>query len=207
MQMPNQSNASERVAERIRELIADGSFRSGDRLPAERQLASSLGVSRPALREGVKLLAAGGLLEIRRGSGIFVAEVDFDEVMEMRLALEPLASGLAAERRSPAEARRLGELSGELEAALPDPQAFARVDAEVHSLVAAASRNRLLAGALRDLDQLTAVSRLRTSPELAVRAATLRQVTALIEAVVAGDPSGATAAMKRHLNSIRSAHS
>lgn len=203
--MANQSNASGLVAERIRALIADGSLRSGDRLPAERQLAASLGVSRPALREGIKPLAAGGLLEIRRGSGVFVAEVDLDEVMEMRLALEPLAAGMAAERRSAAEARRLGELGAELQASLPDPDAFARVDAEVHSLVAASSGNRLLAAALRDLDQLTAVSRLRTAPRPAVRAATLRQVKVLIEAVIAGDRNLAATTMKRHLNAIRSA--
>ncbi len=205
--MSNQSSASERVAGEIRKLIADGSFRSGDRLPAERQLATSLGVSRPALREGARLLAAGGLLEIRRGSGIYVADVDFDEVIEMRLALEPLAAGLAAGRRSAAEARRLGELARKLEATVQEPQDFARTDAEVHSLVAAASGNRLLAGALRDLDQLTAVSRLQTSSLPAVRAETLRQVTDLAEAVIAGERPRATTAMARHLEAIRSARS
>ena len=55
-------------------LLLEGSFRPGDRLPPERQLAEQLGVSRPSLREAIQKLAARGLVMSRQGGGTFVTE-------------------------------------------------------------------------------------------------------------------------------------
>ena len=71
------------VPRRIRELIADNNMGVGDRLPPERELAITLGVSRPALREGLRRLIDLGALEPRQGSGTYVAGVDQVELLEV----------------------------------------------------------------------------------------------------------------------------
>jgi GntR family transcriptional repressor for pyruvate dehydrogenase complex len=73
-----QGRTSERVALRIREMLTDGRLKPGDKLPSERSLVATLGIGRPALREGLRMLEAGGLVEQRKGraGGTFVGEGD-----------------------------------------------------------------------------------------------------------------------------------
>src|SRR5204863_5684597 len=60
------------IADQLAQLIAKGEFQSGSRLPAERELAVSLGVSRTSVREAIISLEMSGLVEVRVGTGIFV---------------------------------------------------------------------------------------------------------------------------------------
>ena len=60
---------SDQIAERLEGMIADGTLRPGERLPAERQLSERLGISRPSLREAIQQLASKGLLSTRQGGG------------------------------------------------------------------------------------------------------------------------------------------
>jgi DNA-binding FadR family transcriptional regulator len=62
------------IAEQLRSLIADGEFCAGSRLPAERDLAKQLGVSRPSVREALIALEVEGWVEVRSGSGVYVQE-------------------------------------------------------------------------------------------------------------------------------------
>src|SRR3982751_343053 len=68
----------EEVAAQVRGMLFDGSLRPGDRLPPERELAVTLGVGRPALREALRALEVGGLLELRKGKtgGAFISSGD-----------------------------------------------------------------------------------------------------------------------------------
>jgi GntR family transcriptional regulator, transcriptional repressor for pyruvate dehydrogenase complex len=77
------------VTERIQLLLSQRQLVPGDRLPPERQLAAELGVSRASLREGLGRLLDLGILEARRGSGTYLAEVDLLDLLEVRLRLEP----------------------------------------------------------------------------------------------------------------------
>ena len=115
---PIDSNSSEIISFRLREMIRSGELNSGDRLPSERDLAKSLGVSRPTLRAGIRSLATIGVLQPRQGAGTFVAEANespsldgsqlslmaslhgytSDEMFESRLSLEMSIAGFAAER-------------------------------------------------------------------------------------------------------------
>src|SRR5215207_4206711 len=76
--MPLQAVESSRlyrqIAEQLRGLIVDGEFVAGTRLPAERDLAKQLGVSRPSVREALIALEVEGWVEVRTGSGIYVQE-------------------------------------------------------------------------------------------------------------------------------------
>jgi len=106
--------AHELVLAQLRRSIHLGHFGAGDKLPPERELAKLLGVSRTTVREAVRVLEGEGLVEIRRGSsgGISVKPQsmgrtelrrrmrEFEEIIEFRLAVEPMAARLAAERRT-----------------------------------------------------------------------------------------------------------
>ena len=64
----------QQVASRIEDLIAGGKIGAGKRLPAEKELARQLGVSRPTIREAMIALEIAGLVEVRTGSGIYVSK-------------------------------------------------------------------------------------------------------------------------------------
>lgn len=198
-------SASTRAEVAIRDLVIDGSYRPGDRLPAERELSRAMELSRPALREGIRALVESGLLETRRSAGVYVANIDLADLFAVRRALEPLAAGLAAEHRTAEEAAQLFGLAGELRGNLAEPAEFAAVDARVHALVAKASRNPLLAVTLARLSDLAAVSRGRTALSLAARDATRRDIGRLALAVGDGDGRAAADAMTRHLDAMEAA--
>ena len=71
----------ERVRQAIKSHIADASLKPGDPLPPETHMARELGVSRSAVREAVKSLEAAGLVEVRRGNGLFVGKFSFDTLL------------------------------------------------------------------------------------------------------------------------------
>jgi GntR family transcriptional repressor for pyruvate dehydrogenase complex len=103
------------IADQIKELIAKGTFQVGDRLPAERELAVLLGVSRPSLREGLIALDVQGNVEIRGGSGVYVCPQPEPrapkatpelgesprELMQARSAIESAVMILACARGTP----------------------------------------------------------------------------------------------------------
>ena len=117
------------IAEQLRSLVAAGEFEVGQRLPAERELATQLGVSRPSVREALIALEVEGVIEVRTGSGIYVRSPSCEafnmraglppqssdagdatpmewgplEVMHARGLIEPETAALAAERASKAD--------------------------------------------------------------------------------------------------------
>jgi GntR family transcriptional repressor for pyruvate dehydrogenase complex len=187
----------------LRNLIARGRYLPGDRLPPERELVEGLGLSRPTLREAIRRLTDAGILEPRRGSGTYVAQVDADSVFAVRLQLEPYAAGLAALHRQPGDARRLVTLAEELRRTLDEPETFAAVDLEVHRIVSGATGNPILAGILERLTEMTQLTRAVTSPEREARLATLDDLRALVRAIRARDAGGAETAMRQHLEILR----
>jgi DNA-binding FadR family transcriptional regulator len=116
---------SDQIAEQLEGMIADGTLRPGERLPAERQLSERLGISRPSLREAIQQLASKGLLSTRQGGGTYVVETlsnsfsdpllallkdqpnaEFD-TLEVRKELEGVAAFNAASRATPADRERI----------------------------------------------------------------------------------------------------
>lgn len=154
---------AEQVVEQIRSLIAKGDLRPGDRLPAERELAKQLGISRPSIRAGLRMLVARGVLKAKHGSGTYVADgppsldseqlslladlhgFTFDQMFEARQVLEVQVAGLAAERATAEHLATLSEEVVEMYAALDDPQKYLIHDIKFHRAIAAASENPILA--------------------------------------------------------------
>jgi GntR family transcriptional regulator, transcriptional repressor for pyruvate dehydrogenase complex len=186
----------------LRELIVGGRLRPGDRLSAERELATALGVSRSATREALCELAAEGLVESRHGSGNYVAEVDAVELAEVRLVLEPLAAQLAAERHTAADAERFTRLRAELRRSVADPVAFASADLELHRMVVSASGNSVLDRVQGQLSALLALSRGVTVVDEDRLRRSLAELEPLVAAILARDGRAASTAMRRHLRSV-----
>ena len=97
---------SDQIAEQLEGMIADGTLKPGERLPAERQLSERLGISRPSLREAIQKLASKGLLNTRQGGGTFVAEglsSSFSDPLLMLLKDQPDAEFATLEVRKELE--------------------------------------------------------------------------------------------------------
>jgi GntR family transcriptional repressor for pyruvate dehydrogenase complex len=199
------SSVSEEASRAMRDLLLRGRFQPGDRLPPERDLADGLRLSRPTVREAIRRLTEAGMVESRRGSGTFVADVDFDAVFAVRLQLEPFAASLAAVHRSPAHLSLLTAGIQTLEAVLDSPEEFAAADLDLHRTIAAACANPVLEDLLERLSSLTQLSRGVTSTSERVRAVTLRQWRTLVRAVRNGNASAASSAMEIHLTTVREA--
>jgi GntR family transcriptional regulator, transcriptional repressor for pyruvate dehydrogenase complex len=197
------NSAADQAAGALRDLILRGRYQPEDRLPPERELAEGLGVSRPTMREAIRRLMEAGLLQPRRGSGTYVANVDLEAVFGVRLQLEPYAARLAAGQRTSEQARRLSELLKRLAAELDEPDVYAATDFEIHGLISEAAGNSVLVDVLSRLAELSRLSRAITVPERQARVAGLHDLRALARAVRARDADAAAQAMQDHLESVR----
>jgi GntR family transcriptional regulator, transcriptional repressor for pyruvate dehydrogenase complex len=152
----------EMVIDRVEEQIVSGSLEVGDRLPAERDLAKMLGVSRAAVREAFRALEAQGVLRMNVGTGpdsgttvaalprllrLHVALANFPvaDVVRARIMLERESARHAAARARPDDLARLGELLDEMDSPDCDRARFNDLDTEFHVGIAEAGGNRLVA--------------------------------------------------------------
>ncbi|KPI16650.1 GntR domain protein [Actinobacteria bacterium OK006] len=208
-------NGFEEALEQILQVVRLGLVPGGGRLPAERELAERLGISRVTLREVLKVLQDQGLVESRRGryGGTFVvpraetpgedelrrrfAEVDIEDVLRFREVLEVGAAGLCATHGlSPEQAERLREaLARTHEAPLAD---YRRLDTLLHLTLAELSGSPSLTAQYAAVR--ASVNDLLDCIPLLVRNLehSQRQHTALVEAVLGGDADGAREMMREH---------
>jgi GntR family transcriptional regulator, transcriptional repressor for pyruvate dehydrogenase complex len=212
----------ERIANQVRDLITSRNLGPGDRLPTERELAEMLGVSRVPIREAVRTLSAQGVVEVRRGRGMFVASRGmeatieeltsallkqrdiFNDLFAVRRLLEPAAAQWAAANRvDPEDADKLEGIVKGMEAIgrakRPDLDAMAELDAQFHVEIAACANNTVmlrLMQALQDLHREQLETSLRYRGRLPE---TIMDHRRIVDAVVAQDPVGASLAMTDHL--------
>ena len=213
------ASAVDAVHDRLLTAIAVGAYSTGQALPAERDLATMLDVSRATLRGAIERLVEQGLLESRRGrgGGTFVTgrswrEVEPEtvrrtlheqlpalaELFDQRRLVEAMIAGVAAERRTPEQAARLLELATEFEGAGDDMETARRLDDALHGLVVACAGNTRLA---RLSHELTAEATLGFAsepytPEFYAMA--VGEHRALAEAVARGDVEAARTTAREH---------
>jgi len=186
-------------------------------------LSEELGVSRPTVREAMQALATMKILDVRRGSGVYVAPLDLadllhplrfaielneptlDSLFEVRLVLEPLAAGLAAERATNEEIDRLKVCVERSARSRITLRRFAELDAELHRLIVEAARNGLLSNLIASLNLLSKQSRDRTVRQPGVPSATRRDHSAIVNAIADRNRDKAEAAMRHHIEQVRSA--
>lgn len=206
--------------EKLRKLIEREGYKSGDRLPPERELARMLGMGRPAIREAIKALCILDITESRRGAGTFVKSAstlslnwpqrletirpDFDmlQLLEVRKMIEPQAAYLCATR---ATLEQVSEMERHLLSQAADPenrQAAARSDYLFHDVIIRSAGNEILDDLTRFLSPLLVRSRQITAgavPELTRMA---REHRAIFEAIRRGQPDLASRAMTEHLQGV-----
>ncbi len=169
--------AAEMIADTLRTRIAQGELRAGDVLPGEADLIKQFGVSRPTLREALRILEAQALIVVARGARggariqlpssrlaarhvallLQVQGATLADVYEARLLIEPSAARLAAERAAKPAAKALLEIIREEEDALDDADAFSRAAIRFQERLVEVSGNRtlgLLTLMLRDLVEM-----------------------------------------------------
>jgi GntR family transcriptional regulator, transcriptional repressor for pyruvate dehydrogenase complex len=199
----SQPSLAEQIDRQLRLLILNGSYQPGEKLPAERPLAERLGVSRPALREAIRRLTSEGILEARRGSGTYVADVDLAALFQVRLRLEPLAAGLAATHARDEERQELVAMLQPVHDAGDDAGAFGSADLALHARIAQISGNPILLSLIESLTFLSEMSRKVTAVKPIVREDAIEDLETIVNAIGAGDAKLAERAMTRHLRRVQ----
>ncbi len=206
----------------IRSMIRDGELRAGDRLPPEKDLGARLAVSRGSLREGVRALAALGILETRQGDGTYVtpldarrllqpvgvlaelvSDVDARHLLTVRRAIEAESAALAATHASTDDVAALHDALDDVARLLADDAPLADLlaaDSRFHRLVAAASGNPALAALVDQLVVRTLRPRLdRAATEHGAVVASLDEHRDVLAAIERRDPERARLHMQVHL--------
>jgi GntR family transcriptional repressor for pyruvate dehydrogenase complex len=205
----------EQVAARVRELAEATGLGPGDRLPPERELAQHLGVSRSSVREALTLLRAAGLVHTRQGDGVylqrppeqipagltaaFAGRPSMPRIMEVREALETHLARLAARRRSPQDVDRLSAAHEAMAAAIDRGDDPCDADARFHAAIAHAADNPMLEELMGQLATPIALTRRASLSRPGRPARSLEGHRRILEAIVARNEEGASAAMREHL--------
>ncbi len=207
------------VAEQIMGMIRQGRIEVGSRLPAERNLAEKLGVSRPTIREAMIAMEISGAVEIRSGSGVYVVKKPSSaeahpkdagagpfEILEARLAVEGEAAALAAQRITRAQLRSLTSTLKAMERENQEESAHEKADEEFHRQIAEASGNSVLAATVEWLWNLRNESEISQLFHQRLRDEGVRPIIedhrSIHDALTEGKPSAARKAMHKHLKRV-----
>lgn len=222
------ASAAEMTARHIEGLILEGALRPGESLLPERELAQRLSVSRPTLRQGIRLLEEKGLLVAEAGGGRQVAALGhqltdpliemlaahaevLEDYLEFRATTERMAAMLAARRANRVDHARLTACMAEIDAAhgTGDYRREAEADLELHIAVYEASHNLVLLHIMRALSGMLRQGVIENREKLFSRPQTqepLRaQHRAIYEAVMARDVEAAGRAAEAHIHYTRRA--
>ena len=217
---------SSAVVRQIEELILRGILRPGERLPAERELAERLGVSRPSLRDAVAQLQSAGLLSTKAGAGIYVADVlgsafspalvdlfarheeaVFD-YLSFRRDMEGLAAERAARLGSDTDLAVVAAVFAKMESAheARSSEQEAQLDAQFHLAIIEASHNVVMLHMMRSMYDLLQggvfYNRQIMFKQRTSRSALLDQHRTINEALQARDPAAAREAVEAHMEYI-----
>lgn len=210
------------IVDQVDRLILNRELSVGDALPPERELATQLNVSRNILREAISKLVQKGLLEVRSGSGTYVARPTVEflrdslgffvqyndaallDLIEARRVLEVEIAGLAALRGTEEDRRRVATALDELEASVGNLDRYAEADVRFHAALAVAARNGILRllldsirGALRENIRVLVVQ----DPSRVDQA--MYHHRRIAREVQRQAPEAARIAMREHLESVR----
>lgn len=222
----SQHKTADQAAEHIEELILEGILRFGDKLPAERDLAEQLDISRPVLRHAIKHLESRKLLFTKAGGGTYVADTIgqvFSEAvveligrhpkatidyLEYRKGMEGISAELAAKRATASDKALLADIAKAMQIAHDDEnkETEANLDIELHNAIGECSHNVILLHSLRSCYRLLADGVIFNREMIFkigdARDKLLAQHLAIIDAIIANDPTRARAEAEAHLDFI-----
>jgi DNA-binding FadR family transcriptional regulator len=211
------------VANSIRTYILAQGLKPGDRLGREEDLAREFGVSRPTLREALRVLSSSYLIRASKGpgGGIFVAataeqglgriltdsvasmlsadSIEIDELLETRMLLEVPLVGLAAQRATDADVKRLYDVLALAEGHEEERTRVLDLDTSLHKLIAEIAGNRLAAAFMEWVAVVLQPSLHELISPAVVDAVVVEQHRDVVRAIERGDPTAAERAMREHL--------
>ena len=220
------SRTADEVVEQIETLILEGVLSTGDRLPGERELSRQFDVSRPILRDALKLLETRGLLTTRHGGGTYVADVigqvfskpvmdlfsthrkATSDYLEYRREIEGIAAEYAARRATKDDIALLDGIMARMDKAhrTGNFDDEAEIDVEFHHAVGECAHNIILLHTLRScyrlLSEGVSQNRLLVFTLPGAREALFEQHRAIHAAVTAGDPLAARKAAMDHISYV-----
>lgn len=214
--LSNGLRLSHGVATQIRDLIRGEKLKPADKLPNEHELTRLFGVSRPTVREAVKLLASQNVVEIMRGRGTFVSRtpgISSDplgldlvssgnigaSLIEARWIVEPTVARLAAERSGPSDVESLERRVADMERALDRREQWREAELGFHRAVAQASRNPVIMRLLPVINEAILKTLRRAPATPADHRQALDEHRRILDAIRRRDPTGARRAMRKHL--------
>ncbi len=201
--------------------LASGKLRPGDRLLSERELAQTLKVSRPSLREAMRAMALLGLIDIRPGQGTFVRNPDatvlrefftvmlslqpniYQSALVTRVAIECQAIRIACQEARQPDLQRLQDALERIKETAEDPEAGAEADFAFHHALVAASHDDVMMFVYEALQPLLrrdhSVRRqaIKDRPEIQALMPLAHQL--IMDAILAGDDDAAAAELRRHM--------
>lgn len=215
----------EEIVEQIKQLIADGKLKPGDKLLAERDLAERFQVSRASVREAIRTLEMLGIIDIRPGEGTFVRGTETDDIIrplamflavernslldmfEMRRIFETATARLAAERATLEELDQIDSMLANMRERLnvQDSEKGEEFDAAFHYAVAEATHNSLLIKLFKTVSEefakANSVARRQLYHDNVQNAQRIiDQHSEILAAIRSGSPQVASEAMLAHLN-------
>lgn len=210
----------EMVARRILDMVKSGALQPGDRLPTERDLAQSLNVSRPSVREAIRGLAILGVVRTVQGGGAYISDLDADallgpiqfflslqdlNVRELYDARSLIESDVARRAAVNIEAENLTRLEAVLIAqkdCLDNPDAFRASDHAFHEIIWIGSNNAFLKRIGESLNVIGLEFRKRASESPAVLQQSYADHQVLFAALKARDAEAAAKAAERHMQNV-----
>jgi DNA-binding FadR family transcriptional regulator len=215
---------SERVRERLEEVILAGEVKVNEQLPTEADLGASFGVSRTVIREALQRLEAQGLVESRIGSGSYVTPYPMDQVksamarfaalntqpetflnlLDLRMVIETETTGRLAERHDATAIADLHAIVKRMRRHKRELEAFARDDMDFHLRIAQAAGNPFFATILEPLKKIGQAFGVATYESAEVIDRTCREHRAILQAVADGDADAARTRIREHIGFARS---
>lgn len=212
----------EKIILQIRNLIKEGKLKPNDRLPAERDLAKTLGCSRTSLREACRVLESEGLIISKPGGGRFIQKVDqrvpvnvcFNPVdileksavihfIETREALEPNIAAFASERAEEKDIAKMENALKAMEEELKNPDEKVDADSNFHLALAEATQNFVFVSLMETNLSMYRPVRKQTLQSADRYEQSLAEHRAILNAVKQKDKQAAVDAMNVHLRHIR----
>jgi GntR family transcriptional regulator, transcriptional repressor for pyruvate dehydrogenase complex len=221
-------SVSSGIVDQVRGALFRGELKSGDFLGSENDLAQKLGVSRVPVRDAFKTLQALGIIDVKLGSngGAWIAAgnpdrfadalavqfklvgISVEEMFDSQIAIEVMATELAAKRATDADLRKLRDLLGELQAMSLKPLSrtaalhFTELSMRFHETLVDAAHNRALGAQFKALRfVLEPIYARRTTDAIAKRVVASHK--AVLDSIAAGDAERACALMRQRLQVIR----
>ena len=209
----------EGVAKQIERLILK-KLQPGDKLPSERELAETLGVSRSSIRDAIRSLELMGMVEPRQGAGTIVREISSEslvnplanaikrkedligELLDFRKMLEPQLAARAAARLSPDEITDMAEILDRQDKKLRAGESTIAEDSEFHYAIALASGNSVVLKVLDTLMDLLRDSRERSLQVEGRPQKSLAGHRRILAALNRRDGDAAKIAMRRHIENV-----